>query len=147
MFYILFELIQHYKLYLLFAPMLVYNVYYFQEIARILYYFKLSNRLRVIYYPQATCSFLVNFCVIFPKRAAFNHFHKSKHFSAGAVLWIAAAVALNALVGFPYIIIRIIYLLVKTKSANTTWYKLSMNENKILLFENYSMLKNMKPYL
>jgi len=147
MLYILFEVIQHYKLYLLFAPMIVYNVYYFQEIARILYYFKLSNKLRVIYYPQATCSFLVNICVIFPKRVAFNHFHKPKHFSISAVLWIAAMVVLNAVVGFPIIIIRLVYLLVKTKSTTTTWYKLSIYENKLLLFENYSMLKNMKPSL
>lgn len=145
--YFIRAIIEHYNLYFLFIPLFIYYCYYIKELLYIIYCYKISPCLHVIYYPVETNMFFVNIFTIYPRRLAFNGFYNVKTFNPYSILALLFMFIVNIIFGLPFLIIRLVYLLFITKSTASTWYILSKYENKILLFENYNMLKNMKPYL
>ncbi len=118
--YFIRTIVEHYELYVLFIPLFIYYCYYIKEFLYILYCYKISSRLRVIYYPVETNMFFVNIFTIYPKRIAFNNFYNIKTFTPYSILLLALIFVVNIITGLPFLIIRVIYLLFKTKSTITT---------------------------
>lgn len=107
---------------------------------------KIKKYYKIFFFPKYESSTVANILIILPKRLAFKliYYFKKNDFNKKKFFEILKAISLITLIGIPFVLIKISYYFIKTKSIQNSLQNVSKDEEIKLVILGNETIRNMR---